>query len=167
MLRTGGWGPHRTIPDGLDTNRNQINPSHSTVSGQALSFASAWLIKYIFAGGYVLSLSQIIASAERGGLMVTDVEVLRGHYAETLRHWSDRFAARRAAAKALYHERFCRMWEFYLAAAEAGFRTGDNVVFQVPLVRTRDALPQTRGYMERRPGGGIGNSVVQNGAFDG
>ena len=128
---------------------------------------SAWLTKHIFPGGYVPSLSEIVGSAERCGLMVTDVEVLRGHYAETLRHWSERFAVRREEAKALHDERFCRMWEFYLAAAETGFRAGDNVVFQVQLVRTRDALPQTRGYMERRPGEGIGYSVVQSGVFDG
>ena len=109
---------------------------------------SVWLTKHIFPGGYIPSLSETVAAIERAGLMVTDVEILRLHYAETLRHWSQRFTARREEAKALYDERFCRMWEFYLAAAEAGFRGGDNMVFQIQVAKDRTATPQTRGYMD-------------------
>jgi cyclopropane-fatty-acyl-phospholipid synthase len=106
-----------------------------------------WIRKYIFPGGYCPTLSQAIAAAERAGLWVTDVEVLRLHYAETLRHWQERFAARRDEARALYDERFCRMWEFYLAACEAGFRNGRTMVFQMQLSHRRDAAPLTRDYI--------------------
>ena len=108
---------------------------------------SPWLTRHIFPGGHVPSLSEIVGAVERAGAMVTDVEVLRGHYAETLAHWRERFAANRDRARELTDERFCRMWEFYLAAAEAGFRVGDTVVFQVQLVKDRNALPRTRDYM--------------------
>ena len=107
-----------------------------------------WIRKYIFPGGYCPTLSQAIAAAERAGLWVTDVEVLRLHYAETLRHWQERFAARRDEARALYDERFCRMWEFYLAACEAGFRNGRTMVFQLQLAHRRDAVPLTRTYID-------------------
>ncbi len=114
-----------------------------------------WIRKYIFPGGYCPTLSETIAAAERAGLWVTDLEVLRLHYAETLRHWSERFAAGRDRARALYDERFCRMWEFYLAACEAGFRNGRTMVFQLQLAHRRDAVPLTRSYIataEERPG---------------
>jgi cyclopropane-fatty-acyl-phospholipid synthase len=107
-----------------------------------------WFRKYIFPGGYCPTLSQAIAAAERAGLWVTDVEVLRLHYAETLRHWQERFVARRDDARALYDERFCRMWEFYLAACEAGFRNGRTMVFQLQLAHRRDAVPLTRTYID-------------------
>lgn len=107
-----------------------------------------WIRKYIFPGGFCPTLSQAIAAAERAGLWVTDVEVLRLHYAETLRHWQERFANRRDSARALYDERFCRMWEFYLAACEAGFRNGRTMVFQLQLAHKRDAAPLTRAYID-------------------
>src|SRR3546814_6801583 len=90
---------------------------------------------------------------ERTGLWVTDVEILRLHYAETLRHWRERFMARRSEVEALYDERFCRMWEFYLVLCEIGFRRRTNMVFQMQLTRQIDAVPTTRDYMvdaERR-----------------
>jgi cyclopropane-fatty-acyl-phospholipid synthase len=113
----------------------------------------SWLEKYIFPGGYCPSLSEVFAAVEHSGLWVTDVEVLPMHYAETLRCWSERFQTRRAEAAELYDERFCRMWEFYLAACEAGFRAGTLMVFQIQLARNVPAVPQTRDYMideERR-----------------
>jgi cyclopropane-fatty-acyl-phospholipid synthase len=79
--------------------------------------------------------------------------VLRLHYADTLRAWRERFMARRAEAAAMYDERFCRMWEFYLAGSEACFRLGQQVVFQIQLAHDVAALPITRDYMhegERR-----------------
>jgi cyclopropane-fatty-acyl-phospholipid synthase len=106
-----------------------------------------WIAKYIFPGGYLPALSEIAAAVERAGLMIADVEVLRVHYAETLRAWRARFMARRAEAAAMYDERFCRMWEFYLAASEASFRFGPSVVFQVQLVKNRNAVPLTRDYI--------------------
>jgi cyclopropane-fatty-acyl-phospholipid synthase len=84
---------------------------------------------------------------EKSGLVMTDVEVLRLHYAETLKHWRERFLANRDKAEALYDERFCRMWEFYLAASEASFRWQDLVIFQVQLTRKNDVLPMTRDYI--------------------
>jgi cyclopropane-fatty-acyl-phospholipid synthase len=106
-----------------------------------------WIAKYIFPGGYAPALSEIAAAVERSGLIITDVEVLRLHYAATLAEWRRRFLARKAEATALYDERFCRMWEFYLAGAEMAFRHDGQVVFQVQLARRLDALPLTRDYM--------------------
>ena len=106
-----------------------------------------WIAKYIFPGGYVPALSEILPVIERSGLIVTDVEVLRLHYAETLKEWRRRFKARWGEAAQLYDERFCRMWEFYLAGAEMAFRREGQVVFQLQLAKRVDALPMTRDYM--------------------
>lgn len=106
-----------------------------------------WIAKYIFPGGYIPSLSEVLAGIERAGLIATDVEVLREHYALTLKEWRRRFAQNREAVAALYDERFCRMWEYYLAASEAAFRAGGLMVFQIQLARRADALPITRDYM--------------------
>ncbi|UVK46726.1 cyclopropane-fatty-acyl-phospholipid synthase family protein [Mesorhizobium sp. AR07] len=111
------------------------------------SVTSAFVRKYIFPGGYVPALSEVLPAIERAGLVVTDVEILRLHYADTLKHWGQRFAANRGKAKAIYDERFCRMWEFYLAASEAAFRWQDLVVFQIQLSRKTDTLPTTRDYV--------------------
>ena len=112
--------------------------------------ADPWLDKYIFPGGYTPTLSQLMPAIEASGLMVCDIEILRLHYAETLRHWRERFLARRDEALALADERFCRMWEFYLAACEAAFRLDDVVVFQVQLAVKRDGVPITRNYLSER-----------------
>ncbi|HRY03701.1 MAG TPA: cyclopropane-fatty-acyl-phospholipid synthase family protein, partial [Beijerinckiaceae bacterium] len=111
---------------------------------------NAWISKYIFPGGYIPSLSEIVASIEKAGLFVTDVEVLRMHYAETLKAWRERFLSRRDEAKALYDERFCRMWEFYLSISELTFRVEGECVFQVQLARRHDRVPITRGYIAER-----------------
>ena len=108
---------------------------------------SAWLEKYIFPGGYIPSLSEITDSVEKAGLFITDIEPLRLHYAETMRCWRERFLARCADVEALYDDRFCRMWEFYLCYCELGFRYGDLMVFQVQLTKKLDTLPMTRDYM--------------------
>lgn len=112
---------------------------------------NAWTRKYIFPGGYCPALSEVLAAVEHSGLWVTDVEILRLHYAETLRHWFERFQAQRQRAKALYDERFCRMWEFYLAGAEMGFRHGRLMVFQLQLAHRPDAVPLTRDYLYQKP----------------
>jgi len=106
-----------------------------------------WISKYIFPGGYTPALSEMLPAIERAGLMVTDVEVLRLHYAETLKEWRRRFKAHWHEAAELYDERFCRMWEFYLAGAEMAFRHEGLVNFQVQLTKRVDALPITRDYM--------------------
>ena len=109
--------------------------------------ADPWISKYIFPGGYIPALSEVIAAVEKTGLWITDIEILRVHYAETLRHWHERFQERRAEAAQIYDERFCRMWEFYLAACEMLFRNGPLMVFQIQLAHRRDAVPLTRDYI--------------------
>jgi cyclopropane-fatty-acyl-phospholipid synthase len=109
--------------------------------------ANAWINKYIFPGGYVPALSEILPAIERAGLYVTDVEVLRLHYAETLKAWRQRFNANRERVAAIYDERFCRMWEFYLAGCEAGFRHGGLLNFQIQLSKRVDTVPLTRDYI--------------------
>ena len=103
--------------------------------------------KYIFPGADLPSLSEVCRAAEKARLYITDIEVLRIHYADTLKHWRERFMARRDEAARLYDERFCRMWEFYLALCEVGFRFRTNMVMQVQLSKKVDAVPLTRDYM--------------------
>jgi cyclopropane-fatty-acyl-phospholipid synthase len=91
-----------------------------------------------------------MASIERVGLFVTDTEILRLHYADTLKIWRERFTARRDEAKAMYDERFCRMWEFYLAGSEASFRVDGHMVFQIQLAKSQDVVPATRDYIGER-----------------
>ncbi len=106
-----------------------------------------WMQKYIFPGGYAPALSEILPHIEKAGLIVTDIEVQRLHYAKTLCAWRRRFAANRDAIASLYDERFCRMFEFYLAGSELAFRHQGHVVFQIQMTRKQDALPLTRDYM--------------------
>ena len=103
--------------------------------------------KYIFPGADLPALSEIFSVVERFGLLVTDIEVLRLHYAETLCHWRKRFMARREEVVRLYDERFCRMWEFYLVLCEIGFRYRSMVVYQFQLTKCLDAVPVTRDYI--------------------
>lgn len=106
-----------------------------------------WIRKYIFPGGYLPAMSEITSVVEKCDLWLTDLEVLRLHYAFTLRDWRQRFLASRDAAATLYDERFCRMWEYYLVICEVSFRHLRNTVFQVQLTRKQEALPLTRQYM--------------------
>lgn len=108
-----------------------------------------WIARYIFPGGYSPALSEVLPAIERAGLHVTDIEILRLHYAETLRRWRQRFMANRQRIAALYDERFCRMWEFYLAGSEATFRHAGHMVFQIQLARRVDTVPLTRDYIAR------------------
>jgi cyclopropane-fatty-acyl-phospholipid synthase len=113
-------------------------------------WTNPWLRKYIFPGGYAPALSEVLPSIEREGLWVTDIEVLRLHYADTLRLWRRRFAANRSRIAEIYDERFCRMWEFYLIGSELGFRRLGQMVFQIQLARRQDAVPLTRDYITER-----------------
>jgi cyclopropane-fatty-acyl-phospholipid synthase len=106
-----------------------------------------WIRKYIFPGGYSPALSEVLPAVERLRLWVTDVEVLRLHYAKTLRCWYERFQANRAEIAALYDERFCRMWEFYLVGSELAFRCMGHMVFQMQIAKRPDAVPLTRDYI--------------------
>jgi cyclopropane-fatty-acyl-phospholipid synthase len=103
--------------------------------------------KYIFPGAYVPALSEVTAATERNNLWNCDIEILRLHYAYTIRHWRERFARNRARAAEIYDERFCRMWEFYLSAVELEFVHGSHMVFQLLLSKRREAVPITRDYM--------------------
>src|SRR5262245_40060620 len=106
-----------------------------------------WLQKYIFPGGYTPALSEVMEAVEAVGLCVTDVEILRLHYAQTLRAWRQRFTANRNKVRGLYDDRFCRMWDFYLTGSELGFRYGGQMVFQMQLAKQPDAVPLTRDYI--------------------
>jgi cyclopropane-fatty-acyl-phospholipid synthase len=114
------------------------------------AYLNPWMAKYVFPGGHLPTLSEIEPAVERAGLVLCDVEVLRLHYADTLRAWRERFLARRAEAVRLTDERFCRLWECYLAMAEAAFRFEDLVVFQLQFARRNDVVPLTRGYIAER-----------------
>ncbi|WP_323797727.1 cyclopropane-fatty-acyl-phospholipid synthase family protein [Nisaea sp.] len=106
-----------------------------------------WIRRYIFPGGYSPALSEVLPEIERQALWVADVEILRLHYAETLRHWRERFMAKRDAMAKLYDERFCRMWEFYLISSELSFRRFGHMVFQVQMALDQEAVPLTRDYI--------------------
>jgi cyclopropane-fatty-acyl-phospholipid synthase len=120
---------------------------HSIGRMEPPGLTDPFIRKYIFPGGYIPALSEAMAAVESAGLWVTDTEILRLHYAETLRHWRERFLAEQEAIARLYDERFCRMFEFYLASSELSFRTGTTMVMQVQLTKRVDALPITRDYM--------------------
>jgi cyclopropane-fatty-acyl-phospholipid synthase len=120
---------------------------HSIGRADGPGSTNPWIRKYIFPGGYSPALSEVLPVVERTGLWVTDIEVLRLHYAETLKAWRTRFMADRDRIRQLYDERFCRMWEFYLAASEIAFRYQGHVVFQMQLARQIDTVPLTRDYM--------------------
>jgi cyclopropane-fatty-acyl-phospholipid synthase len=112
---------------------------------------SPWVVKYIFPGGYIPGLSEIVPHIERAGLIILDIEVLRLHYAKTLQVWADRFQANRKKAKTMYDERFCRMWEFYLTGARFAFLYEHHVVWQIQLAKDIYALPHiTRDYIAAR-----------------
>lgn len=121
---------------------------HSIGRPDGPGVTNAWIRKYIFPGGYCPALSEVLAAVERAGLFVTDVEILRLHYADTLREWARRFQANRDKAAQLYDERFCRMWEFYLAGCEATFRHQGMMVFQMQIARRHDTVPVTRTYID-------------------
>jgi cyclopropane-fatty-acyl-phospholipid synthase len=109
-----------------------------------------WITRYIFPGGHLPVLSEVVPAIERAGLAVTDIEVLRLHYAYTLQAWRKRFMAHREEVLKLYDERFCRMWECYLAMSESAFRWQDAVVFQFQLAKRNDVVPLTRDYIAER-----------------
>lgn len=130
LLNPGGWAMIHAI--------GRMSPPGST---------APFIRKYIFPGGYVPALSEVFASTERTGLWVADCEVLRLHYYWTIKHWRERFLSRRNEVVAQMGERFARMWEFYLAAVELGFLHGSNMVFQLLVAGTRDAVPVTRDFI--------------------
>jgi cyclopropane-fatty-acyl-phospholipid synthase len=121
---------------------------HSIGRSEGPNATNPWIDKYIFPGGYIPALSEVLPAIERAGLIVSDIEILRLHYADTLKAWRTRFMARAEEARRLYDERFVRMWEFYLAASEMAFRHQGLMVFQIQLAKQIDTVPITRGYIE-------------------
>ena len=141
------------VPDGVAL-------LHSIGRGQGPGSTNAWFAKYIFPGGYAPALSEVLPAVERSRLVVTDVEIWRLHYAKTLRYWRARFAAKRTAIVALHDERFCRMFEFYLAGSELAFRRQGQMVFHLQLARDQEAVPLTRDYMLRDAWTAVTEAVV-------
>jgi cyclopropane-fatty-acyl-phospholipid synthase len=122
---------------------------HSIGRSDGPDVTNPWIAKYIFPGGYIPALSEVIPAIERAGLLVCDIEILRLHYAETLKAWRERFMARREEAVRLYDERFARMWEFYLASSEMSFRKQNMMNFQIQITKRQGVVPTTRDYIAR------------------
>lgn len=122
---------------------------HSIGRSEGPNVTNPWIAKYIFPGGYIPALSEVLPAVERAGFLVSDIEVLRLHYAETLLAWRERFLAHREEAERIYDRRFVRMWEFYLAASEMAFREQHMMVFQLQLTKRQDVVPVTRDYIAR------------------
>jgi cyclopropane-fatty-acyl-phospholipid synthase len=120
---------------------------HSIGRFKGAAATNPWIARYIFPGGYSPALSEVLPPLEASGLLSADIEILRLHYAKTLAHWRARFAANRAAVAALYDERFCRMFEFYLSGSQLSFEMFDHMNFQIQIVHEQTAVPLTRDYM--------------------
>jgi cyclopropane-fatty-acyl-phospholipid synthase len=120
---------------------------HAIGRSEGPGITNPWIAKYIFPGGYIPALSEVLPAVERAGLLVADIEILRLHYAQTLRAWRERFLAHRETVERLYDGRFVRMWEFYLAAAEMAFTKQKMMVFQIQLTKRQGAVPVTRDYI--------------------
>lgn len=123
---------------------------HSIGQPYPAIYNNPWIEKYIFPGGYIPSIAEVMPAIEKAGLLVSDIEILPMHYAYTLRHWRERFIADREKAAALYDERFVRMWEFYLAGSEMAFTHEAFFIFQMQIVKKRTAVPDNRNYIYER-----------------
>jgi cyclopropane-fatty-acyl-phospholipid synthase len=122
---------------------------HSIGRSEGPNVTNPWIAKYIFPGGYIPSLSEVLPHIENAGLLTTDIEILRLHYAETLKNWRERFLAHREEVERIYDRRFVRMWEFYLAASEMAFREQNMMNFQIQLTKRQGVTPMTRDYIAR------------------
>jgi cyclopropane-fatty-acyl-phospholipid synthase len=122
---------------------------HSIGRSEGPNITNPWVARYIFPGGYIPSISEVLPAIERSGLLICDMEILRLHYAETLKNWRARFLAHREQVERIYDERFVRMWEFYLAASEMSFREQNMMNFQIQLTKRQGVVPMTRDYIGR------------------
>jgi cyclopropane-fatty-acyl-phospholipid synthase len=122
---------------------------HSIGRSEGPGITNPWIAKYIFPGGYIPAVSEVLPYIEKAGLLVTDIEILRLHYAETLKAWRDRFLAHREEVERIYDQRFVRMWEFYLAASEMSFREQNMMNFQIQITKKQSVTPMTRDYIGR------------------
>jgi cyclopropane-fatty-acyl-phospholipid synthase len=139
---------------------------HSIGRSGVPEVTNPWIAKYIFPGGYIPSLSEVLPVIERSGLLVCDIEILRLHYAETIKCWRERFATHRTEVVLLYGDRFARMWEFYLGASEMAFRNQNMMNFQIQLAKRQGIVPMTRNYIHQEEVGlrtkeGIGQGNLQ------
>ncbi|MDL2410289.1 cyclopropane-fatty-acyl-phospholipid synthase family protein [Rhizobium calliandrae] len=138
----------RKVSELLDDNGVMV--LHSIARPKPSFGTNAFIEKYIFPGGYIPSVGETLPPLEKAGLLVKDVEILPMHYAHTLRHWRNRFVARKAEAVALYDEKFFRMWEFYLAGSEMGFRWDELFIMQIQISKNQFAVPDNRNYIAER-----------------
>src|SRR5665213_559714 len=122
---------------------------HAIGRSEGSGITNPWISKYIFPGGYIPALSEVLPRIEKAGLLINDIEILRLHYAETLKAWRERFLAHREEVERIYDERFERMWEFYLASSEMSFREQNMMVFQIQLTKRQGVVPMTRDYIMR------------------
>jgi cyclopropane-fatty-acyl-phospholipid synthase len=164
MFEHVGIGYYQTF---VDTVAHCLNPDgvallHSIGRGNGPTCTNAWLDKYIFPGGYSPALSEVLPAIEKSGLVATDIEILRLHYAQTLRHWRWRFTANRDTIASIYDERFCRMFEFYLCGSELAFRRGNHMVFQIQLGVRQDSVPLIRDYLYAGAGRAVVSSEVSS-----
>ena len=106
-----------------------------------------WIEKYIFPGGYIPALSETVSKIEKSGLSMTDIQILKFHYAETLKRWRYNFYDNIDKVKEIYDEKFCRMWDFYLSSSQASFEESTLVVFQLQLSKNKKTVPDKRDYM--------------------
>jgi cyclopropane-fatty-acyl-phospholipid synthase len=152
MFEHVGVGFYRAF---FDTVARCLNPDglallHAIGRSDGPGFTNPWIAKYIFPGGYCPALSEVLPPLEQSRLVATDIEILRLHYAETLRHWRRRFIANRDTITAIYDERFCRMFEFYLCGSEIAFRRAGQMVMQIQFAHQQTAAPLTRDYITER-----------------
>jgi cyclopropane-fatty-acyl-phospholipid synthase len=122
---------------------------HSIGRSEGPSVTNPWISKYIFPGGYIPAVSEVMEAIQRSGLLISDLEILRLHYAETLKAWRERFLAHRDEVERIYDQRFVRMWEFYLASSEMAFREQNMMVMQYQLTKRQGVVPMTRDYIGR------------------
>jgi cyclopropane-fatty-acyl-phospholipid synthase len=142
----GNYGKFfRKVSELLDDNGVMV--LHSIGRPKPSFATNAFIERYIFPGGYIPSIGEVTPPLEKAGLLVKDIEILPLHYAYTLRHWRERFVARKAEAVALYDEKFFRMWEFYLAGSEMGFRYDELFIFQIQIAKNQFAVPDNRSYI--------------------